>query len=591
MSWLRLCLKLSLLSLPFLVFVSSFLGLSAQAQPESALVIQGGSLIDVRTGRVTANSVIVISGERIEAVGRAGEIQIPSGAQVIRADGKYILPGLWDAHVHTRDFDGLLNINHGVTSTIDMGNPLDWIHIMAEAREKQMSFGPRIFPQGQSIGGSLGPHQWNVKSADEARWAARQNIEAGAAILKVYSIATLEMIRAVVEEADKAGLNVIGHGGRTDAREAILAGVDGFAHGTGIAAATSPPEVALRIKNRDPQLREELGGTLSTSNYLQDVSMFDDLIQLMVQRNVRYEPNFVQAFRLLYDQWDSFQLQNYRLIMMPDLRPHLPDLFLRMWATDFPYDPYPLTPEKFETLRKGYRNHQLFTRKFAAAGGKLLAGSDAYYHMISGLALWQEMEILEDAGVLPLQVLQAATINPAEYVHQDKELGTIENGKLADLIILKENPLEEIKNIRTLETVIQHGKIQELGYNLEYRNPIPRPYQRVNSSLTPPYISSVQPSAVPMGTKNLELLIKGRDFNPENRVLWEDRDLHVLSVSETELKAVVPADLLLKAGTYKIHMITGGRVHAPSPNFAEVMVTFGRSFDNRWNGQKMSIEF
>ena len=590
MRWFRPCLKLSLLSLPFWIFLPSYPHLPVQAQ-ESSLVVQGGSLIDVRTGRVTSNSVIVISGERIEAVGAAGEIQIPSGAQVIRADGKYILPGLWDAHVHTRDFDGILNINHGVTSTIDLGNPVDWINIMAEAREKQMSFGPRIFPQGQSIGGSLGPHQWNATTADEARWAARQNIEAGAAILKVYSSATLEMVRAVVEEADKAGLNVIGHGGKTDAREAILAGVDGFAHGTGIAAATTPPEIALRIKNRDPQLREELGGSLSTSNYLQDLSMFDDLIQLMVERNARYEPNFVQAFRLVYDQWDSFQLQNYRLIMMPDLRPHLPDMFLRMWATDFPYDPYPPGPEKLETLRKGYRNHQLFTRKFAAAGGKLLAGSDAYYHMISGLALWQEMEILEDAGVLPLQVLQSATINPAEYVHQDKELGTIENGKLADLIILKENPLEDIKNIRTLETVIQHGKIQELGYNLEYRNPIPRPYQRVNNSLTPPYISSVQPSAVPIGTKDLELLIKGRDFNRENRVLWEDRDLRVLSVSETELKALVPAELLLNAGTYKIHMITGGRVHKPSANFAEVMVTFGRRFNNRWNGQKMSIEF
>ncbi|MBI4481582.1 MAG: IPT/TIG domain-containing protein [Acidobacteria bacterium] len=130
-----------------------------------------------------------------------------------------------------------------------------------------------------------------------------------------------------------------------------------------------------------------------------------------------------------------------------------------------------------------------------------------------------------------------------------------------------------------------------MGYRSDYRSPIPRPYQRVNSELLRPYLSSVQPSAVPMGTQELELTIKGRDFHEENRVLMDQTDLRVLSVSPTEMKVLVPDHLLLAPGTRKIHMITGGRVHQPSLNFAEVMVTFGRRFNERWNGQKLSIEF
>jgi hypothetical protein len=113
----------------------------------------------------------------------------------------------------------------------------------------------------------------------------------------------------------------------------------------------------------------------------------------------------------------------------------------------------------------------------------------------------------------------------------------------------------------------------------------------VNSTMKRPYISSVSPAAVPIGTQNVTLTVKGRDFAPENRLLWDETDLHPLSVTPTEIKAQVPDEFLRKAGTYKIHMITGGRVRNESLNFMEVMVTYGRRFEERWNGQKRSTEF
>jgi imidazolonepropionase-like amidohydrolase len=553
----------------------------------AALAIRGGTLIDPRTGNLTPDATIVIRGERIAAVGGASTA-VPQDAQVIDASGKFVMPGLWDAHAHTRDLDGILYINHGVTSTMDMGNILDWIMVMKEAREKELSFGPRIFPQGMVIAGKLGPHEWDVDNVEQAHWAAKTNIDAGSTFLKVYQEATPDIIKAVADDGARVGLNLHGHIRRSDAREAILAGIAALAHGSGIAAATSPPEAAARIKSG--AISREIGSTAVSANYLQDTSKFDDLVALMIEHRTLMEPNIVYLFKGVYDQWDRFQLENHRLASNPKAT-WIPEMFNRMWATDFAFREYPAPPELMEKLKKGYVNHRLFVKKFAAAGGRFLVGTDAWYQMVPGLSVWQEMELMVDAGVSPLATLQGATINPATFVHQDKNLGTIETGKLADVIVLAKNPLTDIKNVRTLEAVIQHGKVQELGYRSDYRNPIPRPYQIINGELPRPYITSVQPSGVPMDTENLVLTIKGRDFNKANRVLWEDADLRVLSFTPTELTVAVPSDLVRTPGTRKIHMITGGRAHQASKNFAEVMVTYGRAFKQRWNGLTMSTEF
>jgi imidazolonepropionase-like amidohydrolase len=573
----------------FLVFVMTA---AEPAQPIPAasapLAIRGGTLIDPRNGNLLPNTTIVTVGERIVSVG-GPSTAIPEGARVIDATGKFVMPGLWDSHAHTRDLDGTLYINHGVTSTMDMGNILDWIMVMSEAREKAKSFGPRIFPQGMVIAGRLGPHEWNVEDTDQARWAARTNIEAGSTFLKVYQEATPDIVKAVAEEGAKVGLNLHGHIRKSDAREAILAGIAALAHGSGIAAATSPPDVAARIKSGE--MSREIGSSAVSANYLQDTSTFDSLVKLMVDHHTLMEPNIVYLFKGVYDQFDRYQLENHRLSVNANAT-WIPEMFTRMWATDYAFrTEYPAPPPLMKKLKQGYANHRLFVKKFAAAGGHFLVGTDAWYQMVPGLSVWQEMELMVDAGVSPLSTLQGATINPAAFVHKDKDLGTVEVGKLADIIILNKNPLIDISNIRSLATVIQHGKVQELGYRTDYRNPIPRPYQVVNGELPRPYITSVEPSGIARDTPGAVLTIKGRDFNKEHRVLWDDVDLRVLSATPTEVTVSVPAELLRTVGTRKIQMITGGRVHQPSKNFAEVMVTFGRTFKQRWNGQNLSIVF
>ena len=564
------------------VLVVAAVVVSASQLPTAgrATVIRGGTVIDVESGALQPNSIVVIEGDRISAVGPADDVQVPAGANVIEAAGKFILPGLWDSHAHTRDYDGDLNINHGVTSTMDMGNLMDWVLTVQEAREKQEWVGPRVYPQGMSIGGKLGPHQWAASTPAEAAWSAQQNIEAGVNFLKIYSDCTPEMIEAVVRVARAAGMNVVGHLGRANAREAVLAGLNSIAHGTGIAEATAAEGF------------EEAPFTREASFAYADPAKFDDLIALMVERDVRMEPNFVNMYHGVYPQWDAFELETLRLSVRPELHyiRERYEMYARMWHTDFRFE-YPPPPALRAALGKSLANQQLFTRRFAEAGGRLLVGTDNYYHAISGLAVWHEMELLADAGVAPLKILQAATINAAEFVNQEGNLGTIAAGKLADLIILGRNPLEDVRNIRSLETVIQHGTVQALGYESEYRIVIPRPYLPANGQLPQPYISSIEPSAVPVGTENLVLTIKGRAFDTRNRVLWDDTQLQVLTFSPTELTVAVPSNLVREPGTRKVHMITGGRVQQESLNFQEVMVTFGRRFEQRWNGQTMSNEF
>lgn len=560
---------------------------SQEQATSNSLVVRGGTVVDVQTGKLLTNTDIVVQGERIVQMGPDGEVNVPPGAQVVIATGKFVFPGLWDTHAHTRDFDGALNIHFGVTSTMDMGNIMDWILSLQEAREKQLSFGPRIFPTGMVIGGKLGPHEWNAKTPEEARWAARQNIAAGVSFLKVYQEATPEMVKAVAEEAHKAGLNLHGHLRACNAREAVLAGIDAIAHESGIAAATTPPAVFAQHKAESAGEGRESMGLVEA---FEDPAMFDDLIKLMVERNVRLEPNIVGVFHGAYPQWDKYELEQHRLSRDPNLD-YLPEMYVRMWFTDFTFHPYPPTPDLRDKLLKALANHQLFARKFVAAGGKILVGTDNYYHVPAGIGVWEEMELLADAQIPNLAILQGATINPAEFVHQDKDLGTIAVGKLADMDIFGRNPLDNISNVRTLETVIQHGKVQDRAFHSDYREPISRPYLPVNGELPRPYISSVQPSAVPIGTSSLTITLKGHDFNKLNHVMWQDVELKVVSFSPTEITALVPDELLRRAGTYKVQMITGGRVHLPSYNFQEVMVTFGRKFDQRWNGQKLSIEF
>jgi hypothetical protein len=376
-----------------------------------------------------------------------------------------------------------------------------------------------------------------------------------------------------------------------------MPGIDALAHGSGIASATAISEQAAQtLKNRRAGELAEMGVGGPIANHLQDSRKFDEIIKLMIDRNVRLEPNIVVTFNRVYPQSARFHQEDELLLLQTSLR--IPPSYIRSWTAEAQFRKPP-SPELLTKMKTGLANHQLFARKFVAAGGKILVGTDSNVFVVPGRAVWHEMELLADAGIPPLAILQGATMNPAEFVHQDNNLGTIEPGKLADIIILGLNPLQDVRNVRSLEAVIQHGKLQKLGYSYTQRNPIPRPYFATSGQLPRPYITSITPVAVPMGSGPFLLTIRGRDFNKANRVLWDNIDLEVAKFSSTEVQVVVPADLLRQVGAYKVHMMTGGREaeenyefrQEESYNYQNVLVTFGAKFNERWNGSTRTNEF
>ena len=171
--------------------------------------------------------------------------------------------------------------------------------------------------------------------------------------------------------------------------------------------------------------------------------------------------------------------------------------------------------------------------------------------------------MLVDAGLTPMQVIQAATKWPAEYIgSKAKDLGTLEKGKIADLLVLPRNPLEDITAFRQIERVMQGGRFLPVGYHYDFANPIPWPPHTVIDfpgypppSETPEIISSISPPAVVEGIASFTLTVRGREFLSSAVVKLGDRWLRTERVSPAELKATVPAELVAQVGTYPVQVV------------------------------------
>ena len=298
-------LGILLLSISFLVLTGSLEG-----QQNAALVIEGGTLIDGNGGAPLEDAVIVIQGNQIQTVGQNGSVSYPSGSRVIQADGKFIVPGLMDAHVHYRGWMAELMLNHGVTSVFEIGGGGRVGLLNREAINRGKISGPRVFVAVGSLAGARiaavagntgleGPLSGRqvIETADAARSATRRFIDAGADMIKVHRGPPVEVYETAAEEAHRVGLPVVAQplGPTVYAREAVLAGADILEHAAGVGYSIV----------RDPSKWADWGGieqhSLDPTIYVDmDETKAAELIQLMVDRNVYLEPDFVCKGRGLF---------------------------------------------------------------------------------------------------------------------------------------------------------------------------------------------------------------------------------------------------------------------------------------------------
>ena len=515
------------------------------------LVIEGGTLID-GTGRgPIRDAVVVIEGSRIKAVGTRGTVTYPPGARVIGAEGRTILPGLIDAHVHISAYMHPLFLHYGVTTIMDTANPTDWSLAQREALQRGRIKGPRLFVTGDIIDGP--PEDTNqttlalrqayrvhTHTVAEARAVARDLINKGVDGLKVYEGLSTESLKAVVEEAHNAGMEVVGH--VFDARDATLVGMKFMEHVRPIVHST------LGDPAKKQAMRE---GRLRNAEAEMDTALFDPLIELLVSNGVYYNPTLTRP-RPESREWYDVVVN---LLEDPSTR-FITDARREHWlaqvrAADTGRD----LPET-ESLRKTRE----FIRRFVQAGGKVITGPDTGARSsatnVAGLAMHVEMEALVNAGLTPMQAILASTRWPAEFLHKENDLGTVEPGKLADVIVIEGDPLADIRNTQHVRTVILDGKVIDTRLDPNFSNPLPRTtYTNTPLEYLGPEISRVTPGIARAGEAGVTVQVTGSRFNARSFIRFDTTDLPTTFVSDSELTARLDGALLRDVGTYAVTVV------------------------------------
>lgn len=419
---------------------------------KQTLVIEHATVVDVRSGKLVNDQTITIADNKISHIGNSGDVKIPDDAQVKDATGQYVIPGLWDMHVHLeenyKDAFPLLLAN-GVTGIREMGAALTNVDQWNTSIQAGMT-APRLVYAGMTLNGGPAdeaPHMRYLKTEEEAREAVRLNAEKGASHIKVYSWLPRPLFLAVMDEAKKYGLPVVGHlPVEVRAEEAIQLGFKSIEHMHGLFIATSSIEDDI-FKNAD---MSDLAGyslaEIEASEHY-DSQKANNLFHEFKEKEVWPVPTLVTYYNMAKTEIDPRSK-------------YVPTAVQEQWAEVIRAIP----PEQTQLVAAINSKNPGMVKKLNDAGVPMLAGTDSGYeltNLIYGVSLHDELELLVKSGLTPLQALQTATLNPARYLEREEELGTVEEGKLADLILLDKNPLEDIRNTTSISAVILDGKLME----------------------------------------------------------------------------------------------------------------------------------
>jgi imidazolonepropionase-like amidohydrolase len=406
------------------------MGATAAAKSATAprvLAIVGSAVVDVVRGRSIPNAVVLLEGGKIAKVGPAASVAVPKGARVIQAEGKTVLPGLWDMHAHFQQAEwGPAYLAAGVTTVRDCGNEFSYINAIEQAISSDRGVGPRILKAGLIDG--TGPRTSGIELADTPADAARmvqRYKAAGFAQIKLYSSLKPEIVRAICQEAHRAGLTVTGHipDGMT-ILQGITAGMDQVNHLSYVAKAF----------NRNPD---------RTLN-LQDTTAARVFAFLKAHHTVIDPTVGVYELMLRSTKDDITALEpNYSKLPQP-----LQALFVNMGLE--PADAARAAPIYASSLR--------LVKALYDQGIPIVAGTDMGF---PGTSLARELELYVQGGLTPMQALQTATIGAARALKMDDRAGSLDVGKPADVVIIDGNPLQQMRDIRRVQLVVKNGQVYE----------------------------------------------------------------------------------------------------------------------------------
>jgi imidazolonepropionase-like amidohydrolase len=417
-------------------------------EPPADLVIRRARLVH-GDGRVTPRATVVVRGGRVTAI-TAGEARGGPGARrEVDGAGRTLMPGLIDAHVHVTDWALPLFLRHGVTTVRDLHNAPSYI--LPLARDDAPGR-PRIVAAGALLDGpgSFWANARIVGSARDTRTAVREQIAAGAGVIKVYTRLPPAIIDVAVQEARARGVPVAAHLGRTTAATAARLGVTSIEHLSGVADAASAQPERLRAAH-DDFLR---GWTAFEREWPRlDAARLEDVGRMLRSSGVVLVPTLAlhEAFSRLADP---------DLLRDPGLADVPPDVRQREWDPRDIMGRAGWTAETLQDFKRALPVLQRFVAGYVRSGGRVAAGTDTpQQFVIPGASLHRELQLYVAGGVTPAAAIRSATADAAALLGIADRVGTVDIGKDADLVLLDGDPLADISATARLRMVVRGGTI------------------------------------------------------------------------------------------------------------------------------------
>ena len=527
--------------------VTGILGLATltygQAQAPSMLLIKGATVIDGLSDEPLRDRSLLIEGNTIRDL-LPSDAAAPAGAQVLDLSGKFIIPGLFDSHVHWEEYMGELYVNHGVTSVIALGN----MPKALRERSQDADDIPRFFHSGGRLQFSENAAEGDILQAirtwllnePDLAWFPQYNDR----LSRAYAIAA--------DEAHKAGFIVFGH--TDNAPGSLRDGMDIIEHVWGFGEAVMSPEQLRSFRE---------GKFLTWATFLTDWNRLDGMIADAVRRGAYLNPTLHYEWGGMSRRALQRELEDYRVLSNPDVvyfPRNVTDGILgrqrqiKNFSSRYENTPWisRLSAEDRKEFEAGFQNVLNFTRRFAAAGGKIHAGTDTVAGGTPGLSMHHEMEMLVEAGLTPMQALKAATSWSAELLQGkngargNAKIGSIRPGNFADLVVVSADPLSDISNTKRIERVMKNGRWVELGYHPEYFTSV-RPARPIVASNSAPTISSMQPNRVAEGSPPIRVVLEGSGFTTTSLVRVDGISVKTTFLNPRRLEFDLPANAVVRA--------------------------------------------
>lgn len=392
-------------------------------RPQGRIALVGGTVITMRGDEILTDATILVSGNRIESIGTSSSIAVPSGTKVVDVKGRYIIPGLIDVHAHgpagsqgiivRQNWAFYASLAFGVTTEHDPSNDTEEVFAASEMQKAGIITGPRLYSTGTILYGAEGTFKAIVNSLEDAKSHLRRLKAVGAFTVKSYNQPRRDQRQQILEAARELRMMVVPEGGSTFYwnMTQIIDGHTGIEHALPVAP------------------------------------LYKDVTTLFAKSDVGYTPTLIVCYGGLMGEnywymktnvWENTRLLTYVPRAIVDARSRR-----RLMADEDDW-------HHIDVSRS--------VKAIVDAGGKAQLGA---HGQLQGLGAHWELWMLVQGGMTPLEAIRCATISGASYIGLDRELGSLEVGKLADLIVMDKNPLENIRNSESIRLVMQNGRLYD----------------------------------------------------------------------------------------------------------------------------------